>query len=278
MADLPPQVQVVSIKGVSHFSKFFVNNVDVIHLGRMTDFPYSLPMNRKIVMTHWTFPHLTKTAGLFYKSVRNVSVTEYGRLYLLEKHGVDSDVLYCPADVDTYKNLSEPSGKTVFTIGNLFAHRPEMGWNRLEEVMRKVIKKDSEVHFGIIGLNDSLIIPEDLKSNVYKVGFVHMKNMPEVLQRATCLVYSTTFNLIPHSLIGGMACQRPVVAFELNSTPELVHNGINGFLAPCYDTEVFARRILELINDPSKAKRMGIEARKTIMEKCHYMKIASRIY
>jgi glycosyltransferase involved in cell wall biosynthesis len=50
----------------------------------------------------------------------------------------------------------------------------------------------------------------------------------------------------------------PVVAAAAAALPELVHDGKNGILVPPDDVAATGRAILEIINSPDRAARMGM--------------------
>jgi glycosyltransferase involved in cell wall biosynthesis len=64
-----------------------------------------------------------------------------------------------------------------------------------------------------------------------------------------------------------MACGRPVVASRVGGLPDQVIDGYNGFLVPPKDPKALADRILYLLENPSEARRMGLNGRKLAVEK-----------
>jgi glycosyltransferase involved in cell wall biosynthesis len=54
-----------------------------------------------------------------------------------------------------------------------------------------------------------------------------------------------------------MEFRRPVVATSFGGCPEVVRDGVNGFVANPYDVEAFAARIAELLRDPELRSEMG---------------------
>jgi glycosyltransferase involved in cell wall biosynthesis len=58
-------------------------------------------------------------------------------------------------------------------------------------------------------------------------------------------------------LVEAMAAARPVVASEVGGIPDLVKPGENGILVPPGNTQALAAGIMQLIDQPKKAKKMG---------------------
>jgi glycosyltransferase involved in cell wall biosynthesis len=53
------------------------------------------------------------------------------------------------------------------------------------------------------------------------------------------------------------AVGKPVVTYELDGAPEVVRQGLSGFLVAPEDIEAIAARTLELLRDPSLREEMG---------------------
>ena len=50
----------------------------------------------------------------------------------------------------------------------------------------------------------------------------------------------------------------PSVSFDVQTGPrEIIDDGVNGYLAPCYDCEAFAERLGALMDDPSLRQRFS---------------------
>jgi len=73
-----------------------------------------------------------------------------------------------------------------------------------------------------------------------------------------------------------MSCGLPVVATEVGGIPEIVDDGVNGFLVPLKHPEAIAERVLELNADPGLRKRLGDAARETVMERYTIDKIVGQ--
>ncbi|WP_051236848.1 glycosyltransferase [Paenibacillus pinihumi] len=70
---------------------------------------------------------------------------------------------------------------------------------------------------------------------------------------------------IPVAIMEAMACGLPVLSTYHSGIPELVEDGVSGFLAPERNVEKLAQRIAELAEDPVRRSKMG-EAGRRIVE------------
>ena len=58
-----------------------------------------------------------------------------------------------------------------------------------------------------------------------------------------------------------------VVASNVGSIPIQIKDGINGFLVESHDTEKFAEKIIEILQEPELAREMGKNGREMVKEK-----------
>lgn len=63
-----------------------------------------------------------------------------------------------------------------------------------------------------------------------------------------------------------MEFSRPVVATSFGGCPEVIRDGVNGFVANPYEVEEFAERIARLLRDPQVRARMGDAGRRLLEE------------
>jgi glycosyltransferase involved in cell wall biosynthesis len=64
-----------------------------------------------------------------------------------------------------------------------------------------------------------------------------------------------------------MEFSRPVVATSFGGCPEVVSDGVSGFIANPYKVKVFADRIARLLRDPVMRDKMGAEGRRLLEER-----------
>jgi len=67
------------------------------------------------------------------------------------------------------------------------------------------------------------------------------------------------------SLMEAMACRKPVVATDVGGVPELVSDGVEGFLVPPGDPKIMADALVRLLKDPSLRNRMGKAGAETVL-------------
>jgi glycosyltransferase involved in cell wall biosynthesis len=69
------------------------------------------------------------------------------------------------------------------------------------------------------------------------------------------------------AVIEAMACEKPVVVTEVGGLKEVVEENVSGIFVPPSNIEKTAAAILDLLNDPGKAKRLGKAGRNNVLKK-----------
>jgi glycosyltransferase involved in cell wall biosynthesis len=106
-------------------------------------------------------------------------------------------------------------------------------------------------------------------------------------QQALCVVlpsvYRTMYGeetrtpeLLGQTLLEGMACGVPAICTDVASMPEIVVDGVTGFVVPPNDPAALRARLEWLSDNPSEASRMGAMARKRVIEHFGWDSVVSR--
>jgi len=66
------------------------------------------------------------------------------------------------------------------------------------------------------------------------------------------------------TILESMRCGIPVVATRVGGNPEVVVDGVTGYLVPSGDVSAFASQTAKLLLDRDLRKRMGEEARRRV--------------
>jgi sugar transferase (PEP-CTERM/EpsH1 system associated) len=103
------------------------------------------------------------------------------------------------------------------------------------------------------------------------------RDVPKLLGIADVYVNSSRFEGMSNTILEAMAARRAVVATAVGGNPELVEEGVTGFLVPAGREEPMAARLAELLQDPSLRERMGAAGRLRIEER-HSMSGMVRAY
>ncbi|MBI2524703.1 MAG: glycosyltransferase [Candidatus Rokubacteria bacterium] len=83
---------------------------------------------------------------------------------------------------------------------------------------------------------------------------------------------------LPNAVLESMAAGLPVVATPIGGTPEVVEDGLTGFLVPPGDPAALAERIVLLLKDPSMARAMGEKGRRRIAREFPVQRMVSEFH
>ncbi len=83
---------------------------------------------------------------------------------------------------------------------------------------------------------------------------------------------------LPVAVLEAMAARVPVVATAVGGTPEVVDDGVTGWLVPPRDVTALARRIGELLSDATARRRMGEAARRRIEEEFTFARMSEQYH
>ena len=69
----------------------------------------------------------------------------------------------------------------------------------------------------------------------------------------------------PVSVIEALAAQRPAVATRVGGTPDVIRDGVDGFLVEVGDADALSERLAELAADPERRAQMGADGRERVL-------------
>jgi len=117
-------------------------------------------------------------------------------------------------------------------------------------------KVEDEEHFSKI---KGMIKGLSLENDVYFTGVV--EDVSSAINNLDIIVLPSLEERCSRSLIESLACGKPVVATRVGGTPEIIEDGLNGFLVNPKDPEEIAEAVLKLLEDGGLRLRMGKEGR-----------------
>jgi glycosyltransferase involved in cell wall biosynthesis len=102
-----------------------------------------------------------------------------------------------------------------------------------------------------------------LEGQVLAIG--HRSDVPAILAASDVVVDASYAGLgITGSIREALACERPVVATNLEGMPELVLDGETGLLVAPRSSAELAEAIVRLVSDPTAAQTMARAGRKRV--------------
>jgi len=106
----------------------------------------------------------------------------------------------------------------------------------------------------------------DRLSIAHRVSFLgHRTDMERVVQAYDVVALaSIAIESLPFAMLEGMSWAKPAVGTMVGGMPELIENGVSGYVVPSRDADALAGALIELLSDPERRSRMGAAARRRI--------------
>lgn len=140
--------------------------------------------------------------------------------------------------------------------------------DRLIEVARRVCAANARVHFVVAGdgperavVEEAVTTPE-LEERMHMIGWV--VDLADFYESIDLVVLTSSNEGMPISLIEAAAAGRPAVATRVGGVPEVIADGLTGFVVD--DAASAAEAVLRLAGDELLRRDMGAKARERVVE------------
>ncbi|MGD2205253.1 MAG: glycosyltransferase family 4 protein [Anaerolineae bacterium] len=173
------------------------------------------------------------------------------------------------------QRLDLPKGPIVAFVGRLV---PAKNVSLLVDLWERF--PDTGAHLLILGDGPRRASLENScqdKGLTDKVLFTgNVENVAQYLQCSDIYVLPSLTEGLPVALLEAMACSLPVVASSVGGVPELLQDGVNGFLVSPGNAQDFHDKLATLLVDRELQHKMGSQARQTILSNYSLSTISER--
>ena len=170
---------------------------------------------------------------------------------------------FCDAvpDKKLRKELGIPANTLV--VGKIARIFELKGYETLVEAAGKIVQEFPNLRFLIVG--DGILRPtieEEIEERGLQEYFVFTGLVPpsEVCKYTAQMDILTHLSLregLPRTAVQALASSIPVVAHPLDGTPEVVLDGVSGYLCEAENSDEVAEAVLKLLKDPELRRKMG---------------------
>ena len=200
------------------------------------------------------------------------AISEYLRTVTLRELNIQRSVevipnfvncdVFQPADANCRRGEFAPQGEPILV--HLSNFRPV---KRVTDVVDIFATVRAEIPCKLLMIGDGpertiaewLVREKGLTKDVYFLG--KQNQVQELLNCADVLLLPSEIESFGLAALEGMACGVPAVCSEVGGLPEVIRNGVEGFLVPGHDVKTMAARTLEIVTNPHRREQMGIAAR-----------------
>ncbi len=177
-------------------------------------------------------------------------------------NGIDFNVLPRPSEtaiLDARNALTSNSGDKL--VVGAFRLSEEKQPILFVQVATDVLKAHPQARVALLGVGpykeqvESCIVASGFQDRIMLLG--RRSDMAEILSCADVVLHTAKYEGSPNILMEAQHFGTPVVATKAGGTIHVVADGSTGYLLDAGDRAGLAARVLELLNDPHKARRMG---------------------
>jgi glycosyltransferase involved in cell wall biosynthesis len=179
-------------------------------------------------------------------------------------HGLDhATIRVGRAAADVRRGLGIPVGVPV--VGTVANFKPHKGYDLLMEAAARIRRAAPGTHFVLVGQGPVLEETRRRAADLGLDGSVVLTGFREdALELCSALDVFTLASLnegLSVSLLEAMALGKPSAVTRVGGIPEVVRDGVEGFLVPPGDPAALADRVVALLHDDGLRARMGEAAR-----------------
>jgi glycosyltransferase involved in cell wall biosynthesis len=148
--------------------------------------------------------------------------------------------------------------------------------------LRAVVQQIPELTYFIVGDGDdrpkleALARECRLEHSVIFTGRISDSELWERYANCDIFILPSTGEGFGLVFVEAMSFGKPVIASRMGAAPEVVMDGVNGFLVEGQNEESLTERILQLATDPALRTRMGQAAQRTFEDNYSLPKYRAR--
>lgn len=193
----------------------------------------------------------------FANAARIVAWCQWAAYSLVSEYGVPVDKIdVIPPGVDL--SLFRPSllGKSpervrILFVGGQFERK---GGPDLIEAVRGL---GADVELDLVTSSEVPAIPAGVRARIHRGLQPQSEALVALYRAADIFVLPSRGDCMPQAVTEALACGLPVVATRVGAIPEMVTDGVNGYLVRAHDPRALAGAIASLVRSPSRRHAMG---------------------
>jgi glycosyltransferase involved in cell wall biosynthesis len=200
---------------------------------------------------------------------RLIACSDFLRRIPIEHYGVDArkvQLVYNAYNGPTAADVRETRDEARAALG--LAREPRyllticrlMVWKRVDGILHALKGLPGDVELLVAGDGDmlepwrALARELGLGERVHFLGNVPYERIPLLIRAADVFVLNSEYEGLSHTLLEVSALGVPIVASNVGGNPEVVEDGVNGFLVPPRDPEKLLAALSKLLADPEMGR------------------------
>jgi glycosyltransferase involved in cell wall biosynthesis len=164
----------------------------------------------------------------------------------------------------------KPEDTVFLFIGRVVKDK---GINELVEAFDDISKSHSNTKLIIVGASEKQLDPIDdatesvMKSNenIHETGMV--KDVRPYVAISDILTFPSYREGFPNVVLQASCMEMPCIVTDINGCNEIITHNYNGLIIPTKDSMALKKAMLDLMNNPKRAKALALNARPNIIKK-----------
>lgn len=228
--------------------------------------------------------------GATKKADKILTLSRYNRDWIKKVYSrSDAIVVYEGVDTSFFKPKHKSVLERKYKNHNIIFHSTDFtaikGTPYLIQALPEVIREIPDVRLLIShtlrdqrGKQEIVKLAQKLGvlKNIKLLGFLDLEELPYYYTLAKVAVQPSVGQSMSLSIKEVMACEVPIIT-SLEGK-EQTKDGEAGFLVDSLDTRKLAKKIIELIKNPKRAKKMGKRGRQIVLKKFSWDAVAERFW
>lgn len=210
--------------------------------------------------------------SLVFKSADVILLSKY--LYPdVQKYVLQNRVHYCPNGIPVIEgglrnektgvNMSVPE---ILFLSHLFRSK---GILILVHALKILKERGCNFHCTMIG-GDGDVTEDHMRNNIEEFGLIgyvdvvgkkYGEEKQKIFEKTDIFVHPTFNDCLPLVLLEAMQYSLPIVSTPEGAIPDVIEDGVGGFLVPQKDAVALADKLEVLIKDPDLRQKMGSAGR-----------------
>jgi phosphatidylinositol alpha-1,6-mannosyltransferase len=165
---------------------------------------------------------------------------------------------------------SFPSGRVILTVGRWLATERYKGMDTLIVALPRLLLHWPELQLALVGAGDDRAWLENIAKDSGVQRHVHFLSGLSYGELSACYEASEIFALPSRGegfgfvYLEAMARGKPVIGGAHGGVPEVIQDGVTGYIVPHGDPVQLATSIDTLLSNPELAKQMGARGRERV--------------
>jgi glycosyltransferase involved in cell wall biosynthesis len=275
-------------RGVEHLHNHLGENSATVAMlaSHLTGIPFSLTIHGP---NEFDQPMQIALGEKIRRSAFTVAISSFGRSQLWRwcesSQWGKVHIIHCGVDEEFLGQplTPPPAARRLVSIGRLSEQKGQLV---LIEAAAQLARDGQDFEIVLIGDGpmrpqiESAIARYNLQGKVRLAGWMDSTSVRQELLQSRALVMPSFAEGLPVVIMESLALGRPVISTNIAGIPELVKDGINGWLVPAGSSEALAERIRAALDASTKTRETmghaGAEAVKQDHDSaCEAAKLAS---